>query len=427
MLIQLIYRSRSLHSFAPPELARLGETLTARNQGLRVRGLLLYDGAYFLQVLEGEDAVVDALYQHVCGDSRHTDIVLLLRDPIARSHFADFQMKTLDVRQAPGPCARDDAACWATELGVNWHRDHRCVRIIEAFVRGRWRDAVPAAAWAGDAVEPAPRPAAPVRASVPRVWQTSARFALQPIVHSRARRITSVEALLRGPQGEPAQQVLASVAPADLHAFDLRSKADAIALVAALRLECSLSVNLLPMSLVANDRAVDFLIDACQRHQWPLDRLQVEITEEEAITHVDAFLGAVQKLRASGIQVAIDDFGAGHAGLSLLADFQPDKLKLDKRIVQGVCSSGPRQAIVRSVIEFCFCLGITVVAEGVETEDDWRWLQAAGVRRFQGYLFARPSLQGVAPVVWPVPNAGGSTQGYASDGEPGGRRLTVMQ
>jgi EAL domain-containing protein (putative c-di-GMP-specific phosphodiesterase class I) len=86
--------------------------------------------------------------------------------------------------------------------------------------------------------------------------------------------------------------------------------------------------------------------------------------------------------------------------LSLLADFQPDKLKLDKSIIQGVQTSGPRQAIVRSVIEFCFCLGITVVAEGVETEAEWQWLQSAGVRRFQGYLFARPGFECVPPVAW---------------------------
>ena len=220
-------------------------------------------------------------------------------------------------------------------------------------------------------------------------------------MHPRALRVTSVEALLRGPNGESPQAVLAGVPPTELHAFDLRTKGDAIALASALRLDCGLAVNLLPMSLVANADAVDFLVTQCHKHQWPLDQLLVEITEEEAITHFGPFMDAVQRLRAVGIQVAIDDFGAGHAGLSLLADFQPDKLKLDKRIIQGVSASGPRQAIVRSVIEFCFCLGITVVAEGVETVQDWRWLQAAGVRRFQGYLFARPSLQGVGSVAWP--------------------------
>lgn len=220
----------------------------------------------------------------------------------------------------------------------------------------------------------------------------------------RDRRITSVEALLRGPSGAPPHTVLHALPQDRIHAFDLHSKADAIALAASIRLPCSLSVNLLPASLVLNGHAVDFLVRACEQHGWPVQRLTVEITEEEAITHLDLFRHAVQRLRAAGIQVAIDDFGAGHAGLSLLAEFQPDTLKLDRRIIERVHESGPRQAIVHSVIEFCFCLGITVVAEGVETVEEWRWLQSAGVRRFQGYLFARPRLHRVPDIHWPQMN-----------------------
>lgn len=404
MLTQLIYRSRSTRGFSPQDLTQLAADLTQRNKALQISGLLLYDGAYFLQVLEGEEAVVDGLYAALGKDERHTDLVLLLRDPIPHTHFRDFRMNTLDVRQTQGMTGHGKWLNWGASLGLSGHRGHRSERIIEAFVRGRWRDGVPAAVWTVDT--DAPHPQAPAFTETPPEatpqGPAHARFALQPIVHTKSRRITSVEALLRGPNGESPHAVLSAVAPNRLHDFDLRSKADAIALAAALRLDCTLSVNLLPMSLVANDDAVDFLVQQCQKHHWPCHQLLVEITEEEAITHFDDFIKAVHKLRASGIQVAIDDFGAGHAGLSLLADFQPDKLKVDKRIIQGVSSSGPRQAIVRSVIEFCFCLGITVVAEGVESFEDWCWLQSAGVRRFQGYLFARPSLQGMNPVNWPA-------------------------
>ncbi len=404
MLIQLIYRSRSRHSFTPQTLAQMSDELTERNIDRQVSGLLLYDGSYFLQVLEGHSETVEAVYSSVCRDTRHTDIVLLLRDPIPHTHFQQFRVDILDVREDNGLTDRDKWHHWSAILGLDTHRDHRSVRIIEAFVRGRWRDAVHAVAWFQDGHSPqnqAPTNTLP-RLESPTPSQALARFALQPIVHSKARRITSVEALLRGPNGESPQTVLNALAANELHDFDLRSKGEAIALAAALKLDCVLSVNLLPMSLVANPGAVDYLVEQCLRHRWPHERLLVEVTEEEAITHVDAFFGAVQQLRAAGIQVAIDDFGAGHAGLSLLADFQPDKLKIDKRIIQGVHASGPRQAIVRSVLEFCFCLGISVVAEGVETVEDWWWLQSAGVRRFQGYLFARPTLQGMTPVVWPA-------------------------
>ena len=402
MLIQLIYRSHSRCALTEEALLALGTSCTQRNQQRQIFGMLLYDGEYFMQVLEGEESAIDALYARIVGDARHNDVVLLLRDPIPYIHFDQWRVEGLDMRESLSLSSSERWSRWCTTLGMQSHQEQRAERIVEAFVRGRWRDPVPAVTWFSERSE---RDRLPKRSAVPAHsvvmrGDERTRFALQPIVHTRDRRITSVEALLRGPHGESPQTVLASVPAKQLHAFDLHCKADAIALASALNLDCTLSINLLPMSLVCNPGAIDFLVQQCQRYNWPLERLVVEVTEEEAITHIDGFRNAVRQLRATGIQVAIDDFGAGHAGLSLLADFQPDKLKLDKSIIQGVQTSGPRQAIVRSVIEFCFCLGITVVAEGVETEAEWQWLQSAGVRRFQGYLFARPGFECVPPVAW---------------------------
>lgn len=403
MMVQLIYRSRSRITLTTDGLNALGTSSGQSNHQRQVYGMLLYDGEYFMQVLEGDEDTIDHLYAHICNDARHTDIVLLLRDPIPQPHFGQWRMEALDMRNSLSLSSSERWSHWCSALGMQSHKDHRAARIIEAFVRGRWRDTVPAVDWfseGGCCGWTQTNTVTTQNATAPPLDETRVRFALQPIVHTRDRRICSVEALIRGPQGESPQVVLASVPPERLHDFDLHSKADAIALASTLGLTCTLSVNLLPMSLVDNVDAVDFLVKQCQLYNWPVRRLMIEITEEEAITHFDEFRSAVRRLRATGMQVAIDDFGAGHAGLSLLADFQPDTLKLDKRIIQNVHTSGPRQAIVRSVIEFCFCLGITVVAEGVETEEEWRWLQSAGLRRFQGFLFARPGFQRVPPVTW---------------------------
>ena len=150
------------------------------------------------------------------------------------------------------------------------------------------------------------------------------------------------------------------------------------------------------MVLHAQTTAVGFY----ERHGFTPDRIVLEVTEEEAITDPDMFADAVKRVRSAGMRVAIDDFGAGFAGLSLLADFQPDKLKIDRCIVQNVHESGPRQAIVRAIVEFCYCLGIAVVAEGVETVEELNWLRHAGVNRIQGYLIARPGLCALPPVEW---------------------------
>jgi EAL domain-containing protein (putative c-di-GMP-specific phosphodiesterase class I) len=93
------------------------------------------------------------------------------------------------------------------------------------------------------------------------------------------------------------------------------------------------------------------------------------------------------------MQVAIDDFGAGFSGLNLLAEFQPDMIKLDMNLLRHIESRSPRQSIVRAIITVCNDLGIDVVAEGVETADEFSWLENEGVRLFQGYLFARPEFE----------------------------------
>ena len=93
------------------------------------------------------------------------------------------------------------------------------------------------------------------------------------------------------------------------------------------------------------------------------------------------------------MRVAIDDFGAGHSGLNLLAEFQPDLLKLDMNLVRDIHTHGPRQAIVRGILQTCGDLAIDVIAEGVETEPEFAWFEAHDVELFQGYFFAKSGFE----------------------------------
>jgi len=106
-------------------------------------------------------------------------------------------------------------------------------------------------------------------------------------------------------------------------------------------------------------------------------------------------------LKAAGISLALDDFGAGFAGLSLLSKFQPDKIKIDRELIRDVHKSGPKQAIMHAIIKCCASLEIAVIAEGVEQAEEWMWLEAAGISQFQGFLFAYPLLNGFPAVAWP--------------------------
>ena len=102
--------------------------------------------------------------------------------------------------------------------------------------------------------------------------------------------------------------------------------------------------------------------------------------------------------------MAVDDFGAGFAGLSLLTRIQPDKIKIDRAIISDVHKSGPKQAIIHAILKCCASLEIGVIAEGIEQPEEWMWLEAAGVTQFQGFLFSKPELNGIGAVAWPELN-----------------------
>ncbi|EIB5775619.1 blue light-responsive regulator BluF, partial [Escherichia coli] len=113
------------------------------------------------------------------------------------------------------------------------------------------------------------------------------------------------------------------------------------------------------------------------------------------------FAEAIKSLKAAGISVAIDHFGAGFAGLLLLSRFQPDRIKISQELINNVHKSGPRQAIIQAIIKCCTSLEIQVSAMGVTTPEEWMWLESAGIEMFQGDLFAKAKLNGIPSVAWP--------------------------
>jgi blue light- and temperature-responsive anti-repressor len=218
-------------------------------------------------------------------------------------------------------------------------------------------------------------------------------FAFQPIIDAVDRQIYSYEALVRGPGGESAATIFKQVAPGDLHDFDRRARVIAIAQAAQLRVPCRLNLNFLPQSLQTSPDAITSIFEAAAAYQFPVERIVLEVTESEVIDDAVQLGRDLNAFRALGLTISIDDFGAGYAGLNLLADFQPDSVKLDMHLVRGIESRGPRQAIVRAILQACVDLGVDVIAEGVETQAEYQWFLEANVRYFQGYLFAKPGFE----------------------------------
>jgi EAL domain-containing protein (putative c-di-GMP-specific phosphodiesterase class I) len=225
-------------------------------------------------------------------------------------------------------------------------------------------------------------------------------FAFQPIVDVNVREVFSYEALIRGTGNEPAYQILEQVSADRLLLFDQEARVAAIALAARLGISYHLNLNFVPQGLQSSASILTTL-EAANRNHLPIERLVLEVTEGAVIDDQARFAERINEYRGLGLNVAIDDFGAGYSGLNLLADFQPDQIKLDMKLVRGIERHGPRQAIVRAINQACYDLGIDVIAEGVETVDEYSWLANTGVRLFQGYLFAKPAFESFPTVHYP--------------------------
>jgi EAL domain-containing protein (putative c-di-GMP-specific phosphodiesterase class I) len=224
-------------------------------------------------------------------------------------------------------------------------------------------------------------------------------FAYQPIVNISTGSIFSHEALIRGRDNESASSILEQVVPAERHQFDEHSRMVAIALAARKGLSTHLNLNFLPLSVHCSPTAISSILSTAKQCNIRPDQLIIEIIEREIISDFDAFYGAINPHRGSGLVFAIDDFGSGYAGLNLLADFQPEYIKLDMHLVRDIYRKGPRQAIVQGILHTCVDLGIEIIAEGVESIDEFNWLKKAGITLFQGIFFAKPSFEELQTVV----------------------------
>ncbi|MGB5444449.1 MAG: EAL domain-containing protein [Psychromonas sp.] len=218
--------------------------------------------------------------------------------------------------------------------------------------------------------------------------------AFQPIFDIESRKIVSYEVLLRGKNNESPMSVFNQVPSESLMDFDQASRERAMALAVSLGLECSLNLNFTPGSILfENGKYLKDTIIAAQKVGLKNKQIIVEITEGEAISNTSELKNILNYARRSGMTIAIDDFGAGYSGLNLLADMQPDWVKLDMYLLRNIEQHGARQSIVRAICSVCFDLGIDVLAEGVETLEEFRFLEKLNIPLYQGYFFAKPGFE----------------------------------
>jgi len=228
-------------------------------------------------------------------------------------------------------------------------------------------------------------------------------MAFQPIVDLRRRAVFGHEALVRGRNGEGAAAVLERVSDANRYSFDQTCRVAAIDLASRLGLEGMLSINFLPNAVYRAETCIRATLEAAAQMSFPASRLMFEVTESEQVRDHQHLKDIFVEYRRRGFTTAIDDFGAGHSGLNLLADFQPDIVKIDMALTRGIDGDRVRRAIVSGIARVCGELRIEIVAEGIETAAECLALQDLGIGLFQGYLFARPgfeSLPAVPAAAW---------------------------
>ena len=218
-------------------------------------------------------------------------------------------------------------------------------------------------------------------------------YAFQPIVDVQARTVFAHAALVRGTTGEPAASVLSQVTADNRYSFDQACREKAIRFAGALDLQSHLSINFLPNAIYRPEVCIRSTLQAARQHGFPVGRIIFETVEGEQVNDGKWLAEILGEYKRIGFKTAIDDFGAGFAGLNLLADFQPDIVKLDMALVRGIDQNLPRRTIVSGVVSICQQLGIEVIAEGIETRDEAQCLADLGIRLMQGYWFARPQFE----------------------------------
>jgi EAL domain-containing protein (putative c-di-GMP-specific phosphodiesterase class I) len=225
-------------------------------------------------------------------------------------------------------------------------------------------------------------------------------MAFQPIVDVDARTVFAHEALVRGPKGESAASVLDRVNDTNRYQFDQAARVRAIEVAAQLDIDTQLSINFLPNAVYRPETCIRVTLEAALELKFDTSRIIFEVNEAEPVGDRAHLRGIFAEYRRRGFKTAIDDFGAGYAGLALLADFEPDIIKLDMALIRNLHQDRTRQAIIGGTVQTCKMLGITIIAEGVETDDELSVLRDSGISLFQGYRFARPMFEALPAPQW---------------------------
>ena len=249
----------------------------------------------------------------------------------------------------------------------------------------------------------------------------------QPLMGAGGSKLIALEALVRWTHADlgrisPAEFVPVAESSGQIHAIGEWVLRRACLQAATWQRLCSsplrIAVNVSAAQL--RERGFEGVVaSALADAKLPAQLLELEITETALIENLEQAIGTLQRLRAAGVRISIDDFGTGHASLSYLKRLPIDQLKIDISFIRDVLRDPSDAQIVKAIVNLGHSLELEVVAEGVEEEAQREFLSAQGCDLMQGYLFHRPMdvaecatylqrLSSKAPVVVPISGRRGS-------------------
>ncbi|MGY4305530.1 putative signal transduction protein with EAL and GGDEF domain [Bradyrhizobium sp. USDA 4369] len=216
----------------------------------------------------------------------------------------------------------------------------------------------------------------------------------QPLIDLSTGRITGFEALVRWPHPErgmipPSEFIPVAEDTGLISALGRVMLRRACNDAANWPDEVRVAVNMSPLQFRVGN-VLSLVMDVLKQSGLPPSRLELEITETLVLEKSGQVLATLHALRALGVRISMDDFGTGYSSLSYLRSFPFDKIKVDQSFIRDLAANREAQAIVRSIVSLGKGLGVTITAEGVETEAELRCLRAEGCHEGQGYLFSRP-------------------------------------
>ncbi len=211
-------------------------------------------------------------------------------------------------------------------------------------------------------------------------------MAFQPIVDSSS--VVAYEALLRS--NEPTLPNPPAVLEAAERLGRLHELGQRVRDLSATAFSQAPRNSLLFVNLHANDLLDPSLYLATAPLTQYAERVVLEVTERASLSQIDSLLPRISMLRVLGFRLAVDDLGAGYAGLSSFAELEPEFVKLDMSLVRDIHQSPVRRKLVSAMASLAHELGAQVVAEGVENEAESKCVQEHGCNLLQGYFFARP-------------------------------------